>query len=419
MSSMNRRQFIKFLGAASAASALPASMGIGAATTAPRVVVIGGGFAGATLAKYLRLWGGNIDVTLVDPAAAHIACILSNLVVTNALSMSRITLSYDSLRNKHGVRVLQDRATAIDPVGRQVRLAGGSSLPYDRLVLAPGIDFMPIPGWDPKKIPHAWQAGTQTTLLKNQLANMPSRGTFVMTIPKAPYRCPPGPYERACVVADYLKRRKPGSRVIVLDANPQIIVEPHTFGVAFNEIHKGVIEYYPNAAVTQVDSNTRTVSTTLGSFSASVLNVLPNMQAGKIVRDAGLAVDASNRWAPVDVLSYASTIHNDIHVIGDSQASGQPKSGHMANAQAKICADAILRSFAGLPLNAAPTTNSACYSPITATTASYLTAAFQYDPSTRSMKSVADAFGEADKISGDHYEAMFTWANSLFGDSFG
>lgn len=419
MSSMNRRQFIKFLGAASAATALPASMGIGAATTAPRVVVIGGGFAGATVAKYLRMWGGNIDVTLVDANAAHTACILSNLVLTNALSMSRITLSYDSLRSKHGVRVLQDRATAIDPVGRQVNLASGTSLPYDRLVLAPGIDFMPIPGWDPNRIPHAWQAGPQTTLLKNQIAAMPSRGTFVLTIPKAPYRCPPGPYERACVVADYLKRKKPGSRVIVLDANPQIIAEPHNFGIAFNEIHKGVIEYYPNATVTQVDSNTRTVYTTLGNFTASVLNVLPNMQAGRIVRDAGLAVDASSRWAPVDVLSYASSVHSDIHVIGDSQGSGQPKSGHMANAQAKVCADAILRSFAGLPLNASPTTNSACYSPITATTASWLTAAYQYDPATRSMKVVSDAFGEASQISGDHYEAMFTWADSLFGDAFG
>ena len=419
MSLLKRRQLLKLLGAASAASALPASMAIRAATTAPRVVVIGGGFGGATVAKYLRMWGGNIDVTLVDSKASHIACILSNLVVTNSLSLSRITLSYDSLRNKHGVRVLKGSAMAIDPAGRQVTLAGGTRLPYDRLVLAPGIDFMPIPGWDPNKIPHAWQAGPQTTLLKNQLANMPSRGTFVMTIPKAPYRCPPGPYERACVVADYLKRNKPGSRVIVLDANPQIIAEPHNFGIAFNEIHRGIIEYYPNAVVTQVDSNTRTVSTTLGSFSASALNILPNMQAGKIVRDAGLAVDASNRWAPVDVLSYASTVHNNIHVIGDSQASGQPKSGHMANAQAKICADAILRSFAGLELNATPTTNSACYSPITEKTASWLTAAFQYDPTTRSMKLVSEAFGEADKISGDNYEAMFKWADSLFGDSFG
>lgn len=417
MSSMNRRQFLKFLGVASAVSALP--MGVGAATTAPRVVIVGGGFAGATLAKYLKLWGGNVDVTLVDPAAAHTACILSNLVVTGALSMSRITLSYDSLKSRYGVRVVQDRAVEVDPVGRQLRLAGGTSLPYDRLVLAPGIDFMPIPGWDPNIIPHAWQAGPQTTLLKNQLAAMPSGGTFVLTIPKAPYRCPPGPYERACIVADYVKRRKPGSKVVVLDANPQIIVEPHNFGLAFNEIHKGVIEYYPNAAVTQVDSSTRTVHTTLGSFSASVLNVLPNMQAGRIVRDAGLAVDPSGRWAPVDVLSYASTRYGDIHVIGDSQATGQPKSGHMANSQAKVCADAILRSFAGLAPNPAPTTNSACYSPITSSTASWLNSAFQYDPATRTMKPVSEAFGEAARPSGDNYEAMFKWANSLFGDAFG
>lgn len=419
MSSMKRRQFLKFLGAASAASTMPMSMRIGAATTAPRVVVIGGGFAGATLAKYLKLWGSNIDVTLVDPNAAHITCILSNLVLTNALSMDRITLKYDSLRDKYGVNVRQDSAVAIDPVGRQVSLASGTSLPYDRLVLAPGIDFMSIPGWDPNKIPHAWQAGAQTTLLKSQLTAMKSGGTFVLTIPASPYRCPPGPYERACVVADYLKRKKPGSKVIVFDANPQIVAEPTNFGLAFSEIHKGVIEYYPNATVSQVDSNTRTVYTSLGSITASVLNVLPNMQAGKIVRDAGLAVDATSRWAPVDVLSYASTVYSDIHVIGDSQASGQPKSGHMANAQAKVCADAILRTFAGMALNPAPTTNSACYSPITSKTASWLTTALQYDPATKSMTTVSDAFGEADEISGDNYEAMFKWADSLFGDSFG
>lgn len=414
---MNRRQFLKILGAASALSALP--MGVGAATAAPRVVVIGGGFAGATVAKYLRLWGGRVNVTLVDPAAAHTACILSNLVLTGAVQMKRITLPYNGLKNRYGVRVVRGRATEIDPVGHTVRLNNGTNLPYDRLVLAPGIDFLPIPGWDPNLIPHAWQAGPQTLLLKRQLAAMPVGGSFVMTIPPKPYRCPPGPYERACVVADYLKRNKPGSKVIVLDANPSIVAEPENFTLAFEQIHSGVIEYYTDAAVTEVDSTTRTVHTTLGSFTGSVLNVLPAMQAGALVRGAGLAADATGRWAPVDPLSYASTVYGDIHVIGDSQATGQPKSGHMANSQAKVCADAILRAFKGEAPDPAPVTNSACYSPITANTASWLTTAYQYDPASGSMVTIADAFGEASGPNRENYDEMFTWADSLFGDSFG
>jgi sulfide dehydrogenase [flavocytochrome c] flavoprotein chain len=416
MNAFSRRHFLKLLGAASAFAALPPA--VRAATTPPRVVIIGGGFAGATLAKYLRLWGGNVDVTLVDPNASHTACILSNLVVTGAISMSRITLSYDSLRTKYGVRVLRDSALAVDPAGHSVSLASGATLPYDRLVLAPGIDFLPIPGWDPNLVPHAWQAGPQTTLLKNQLAAMTAGRPFVLTVPKAPYRCPPGPYERACVVADYVKRKKPGSKVIVLDANASIVAEPHNFGNAFNQTYAGIIEYYTNVTVNQVDSANRMIYTSLGNFSAGVLNVIPDQRAGAIVTNAGLTTDPTGRWAPVSPLSYASTVHGDIHVIGDSQATGQPKSGHMASSQAKVCADAILRAFAGLTPDPAPTTNSACYSPITASTASWLTAAFQYDAASNSMKLVPAAFGEARAPSQDNYQEMFKWADNIFADSY-
>lgn len=314
--------------------------------------------------------------------------------------------------------MIQDRAAEVDPVARTVALASGGRLPYDHLVLAPGIDFMPIPGWETNLIPHAWQAGAQTLLLKSQLEAMAPGGTFVLTIPKAPYRCPPGPYERACVVADYLKRNKPGSKVIVLDANAGIVAEPHTFGAAFNGTYAGIIEYHTGVTVDSVDSANRIVYTNTGAIQASVLNILGPQQAGKIVRDTGLAIDATSRWAPVDPLSYTSTVHPTVHVIGDAQATGQPKSGHMANAQAKVCADAIVRSFSGLAPNPAPTTNSACFSPITASTASWLTVVFQYDPITRTMKAVPASLGEAQKPSGDNYEDMFDWAESLFADTF-
>jgi NADPH-dependent 2,4-dienoyl-CoA reductase/sulfur reductase-like enzyme len=412
MPSLNRRRLLRALAAASSLAALHPS--VRAATTPPRVVVIGGGLGGATAAKYLRLWGGNVDVTLVDARAAHTACILSNLVLTGALRLSQITLSYANLASVYGVHVVQDVAVAVDPVNRTVRLLGGGVLPYDHLILSPGIDFIAPEGWNPAQVPHAWQAGTQTLLLRNQLAAMPAGGNFVMTIPKAPYRCPPGPYERACVVADYVKRRKPGSKVIVLDANSAIVAEPENFNDAFTNMYPDIVEYHTDVRLNAVDSVNRILDTSLGDVPGAVLNVIPTQRAGRIAFTAGVATD---RWAPVDPLTYETPVAG-IHVIGDSQGTGQPKSGHMANAQAKVCADAILRAFAGQAPNPAPTTNSACYSPLSLNVASWLTAVFQFDQGTGNMAVVSDSFGEAPGPSRENYRDMFGWAQNLFADSF-
>jgi sulfide dehydrogenase [flavocytochrome c] flavoprotein chain len=416
MNTFNRRQFLRLIGGAAAFAALP-PMVHGAVP--PRVVVIGGGYGGATVSKYLRLWsGGSVDVTMVDPNASHVSCILSNLVVVGAVPLSRVTISYDTLRTTYGVNVVQDRATTIDSVARRVTLASGATLDYDRLILSPGIDFVPVQGWDPSLVPHAWQAGPQTTLLMNQLAAMPAGGTFVLTVPNMPYRCPVGPYERACMVADYLVTNKPGSRVILLDANPAIVAEPHTFSTAFSTIYAGVIEYHSSVSVSSVDSTNKTIQTSIGQFAADVLNLIPDEQAGTIVRATGLAVDPTGRWAPVHPLSYASTVYGDVHVIGDSQDTGQPKTGHMASSQAKVCADAILRAFAGEAPDPAPVTNSGCFSPITATTASWVTGGFQYDPGTDTMQLVTASFGEADAPTTTNYRKMISWADNIFADSF-
>lgn len=417
----NRRDFLQLAALAAAGFSFPRA--VSAATTAPRVLVIGGGFGGATVAKYLKLWGGNIDVTLVDRAASHYACILSNLVVTGALPMSRITLGYGSLRTNRGVNVVQGEALSVDPSTKSVAVRVGTSVvsyPYDKLVLAPGIEFItPAGAYNADQTPHAWKAGPQTLLLKNQLSAMTKTQTFVMTIPKAPYRCPPGPYERACAVADYLKRKKPGAKVVVLDANPSIQAEPVNFGNAFNGLYKSMLTYIPNAAVTEVNSATRTIITSAGTFKGAVLNVIPNQRAGQIVTNAGLANDPSARWSMVNPLSYQSTAQPDIHILGDSQATGQPKSGHMANSQAKVCADAIIRAFNGEAPDPSPVTSSACFSPITATTASWLTASFQYDPVSGTMKRVDASFAEAPKPTSDGMQQMYQWANNIFADSFG
>jgi len=445
---MNRRRMLATLGGLSAAllaGAMPARADDGehdrrprSSTTGPvplpgtgikgKVVIVGGGMAGATLAKYLRLWGGaGIDVTLVERESAYTSNILSNLVLNGNVAMSALSFGYAKLASTYGVKVLQASVDGVDAVARRVHYMRNGlpgELPYDRLVLAPGIDFDFPPGLTTAEAqlaaPHAWKAGAQTLALRDQLKAMPAGGTFLMTIPAKPYRCPPGPYERACVVADWLRRNKPGSKVLVLDANPGITAEVATFTRAFNVTYQGIVTYIPNAAVTTVDIGAHFVYTTFGStpFHGDVLNVIPPHRAGRIVADAGLANDPVGKFAVVDVLSYESTMIPGIHVIGDAAATTMPKAGHIANQEAKVCADAMIRLMAGLAPDPSPVTNSACYSPITRETASWLTSVFAYDPVARAMAAVPASSGEAHAPSKDHYEDMFIWFDTLMKDAF-
>lgn len=431
MQTLNRRKFLSLTAAAAGAVALPPRSRAASA----RVVVLGGGFGGASVARYLRLWNPGVAVTLVEPNATHVSCILSNLVVTGLLSMNRINLSYTALRNNRGVQVVQGRALGIDTGGNRVTVStanGNVTLGYDHLVVAPGIDFVPPPGnWNPSLTPHAWQAGPQTTLLRNQLATLGNNDRFVMTIPKSPYRCPPGPYERACMVADYLKRKgRTGATVTVLDANPSIQAEPEAFTRAFNVTHAGRILYVPNAVVQSVDSASRSIVTSAMSVSnAKVLNIIPAHRAGAI--GASLGVNAGG-FVPVDPLTYAVNGVPNVHVIGDacavpaSDGKAVPKSGHMANSEAKVCADAILRALNGERPDTNIATSSACYSPITSRSASWLSANFVYGDiydvnggvKGKGMHRVDLGEAPAGEVNQDSYQDMFTWAGSLFYDSF-
>ena len=413
---ISRRAFLKYLGIAAVISSTP-SMLMGATT--PRVVIVGGGFAGSSCAKYLKMWGGSgVDVTLIVADANYVSPILSNLVLNGAKTTADLTFNYSAHRNTYGVNVVNGVVSAVDSGAKTVTLDDGSVVAYDKLVLAPGIDFMPVSGHDFEKVPHAWQAGAQTNLLKAQIDTMQDGDTFVMTIPRSPYRCPPGPYERACVVADYLKNmRSLICNVIVLDANPNFTVEADTFGTAFTGYG---IDYRTSATVTAVDSDAKSVTYTQDgmthTLNATVLNVIPNQKAAPIIFTAGVN---SGNWAPVNVLNYESTIKPDIHIIGDSQGTGQPKAGHIGNAEAKICADAILRELNGLAPYAAPKTNSACYSPVSSTQASWLSAVYEYNPDTRAMQLVP---GKNYPLSGApsarNYSEMFDWSGNLFNDTF-
>lgn len=388
-----------------------------------RVIVIGGGMGGATVAKYLRLWSnGTIGVTLIDRNPTYPSCIMSSLVLTGQRTMASQYYGYDELRRRYGVQTFVGEVVAVDPVTVQVRLSDGTVLSADRIVMAPGIDFDEVPGLgNSDNMPHAWKAGPQTTLLARQLAAMPAGGTVVLTIPPAPYRCPPGPYERACLLADWLKVNKPGSKLIVLDANPDFVTEKDNFSNAFFHLHGSVIEYHPNVAVTEVDPTSMTLQTTAGTLrNMSVVNLIPRQRAGGLVAATGLNNATEGRFAGVDVLSYQSTVSgaHRVHVIGDACATTQPKAGHIANQEGKVCADAIIRLVDGGAPDSAPVTNSACYSTITMTQASWLTAVFQYDPATRSMVAVPQASGASVGWSSGHFKQMNKWFDALMADTF-
>lgn len=440
---LNRRTFI---GGLAAGAAISLQSG-GATAASRRVIVVGGGMGGASLAKYLRLWSNRtIEVTLVEPSSTYVSNIMSNLVITGQMKRAALNHDYSKLEKKYGVRLVKGRVTAISDASggvRQVTVSTPSGtivLKAEKVALSPGISFSPVTRFGSGEVVpilHAWVGGPQTELLKKELAEMPAGGRFVLTIPKAPFRCPPGPYERACLVADFLKREKPGSKIIVLDENPGIVAEAESFGKAFNETYRGVLDYRPGMRVVGVSNNNRTirykpVSAAEGepfvSLTAAVLNVIPPNRANAIVRTAGLTDDSG--FAPVDVRSFESTIAGKagLHVLGDSSNStGLPKAGHVANQGAKICAAAIINKFAGLPVEKGPVANSACFSPVSSTKASWLTAVYHYDTVQRKMvvktmsngKLVAADPVEAARPTAENFAQMKTWYRVLMDDTFG
>ena len=425
---MRRRDLLKFGAAGGLAPLALAGCTMNKIGTpdAARVLVVGGGYGGATAAKYVRLLSERkIDVVLVEPESAFVSCPLSNLVLGGSRGLDDITRPYSTLSSVHGVRVVRDMVASIDTAKRSAQLASGASIRYDKLVLSPGVEMI----WDrvdglkaanaSGRILQAWKAGPETTALRRQLEAMPDGGVFAISIPGAPYRCPPGPYERACVVANYFKTAKPRSKVLILDANEDVTSKGALFKKAWAEQYKGIVEYRPQHVATAVDAASNTVKFEIqDSVRADVLNVLPPMRAGAIAVQTGLA-NSNARWCNVNFLTFESTVAPHVHVIGDSIqiAPLMPKSGHMANSHAKVVAAAIVAELNGWEIDPAPMLTNTCYSFIDDKRTVHVASVHEYVAAERTFKTIAGSGGLSSAPSELEGGYAWNWARTIWADT--
>lgn len=420
----DRRRLLQAFGA-SATLALP-----GAALAAPakgkklgRVVVIGAGFGGATAAKYLRKWSnGAIEVVLIERNKELVSCPTSNEVLSGNREYASLVHGYEGLRKNWGIKVVHAEVTAVDTEKRKVRTDKAGEFAYDRLIVSPGVDFLfnDIAGYDDKaqqKILHAWKAGAQTVALRQQLVDLPDGGVYVQTIPKAPYRCPPGPYERVSQIAHYFKTRKPNSKIIVLDANDQIISKGKLFKGVWDDDYKGLIEYRPGWNVTEINAETNILTSEIGDRErGDVINLVPPQHAGKIAHDIG-AVNANNRWVNIDWVTLESTTVKNVHVLGDATLSAplMPKSGHMANQHGKAAAAAIVEILSGREPQPTLMANT-CYSLIDDRRGIHVDSVHRYDQEKKAPIVVAGSGGVS--VAPSVEEGLFTraWAKNIWAD---
>jgi len=363
---MNRRHFLRWLGAASALGALRVPS-LAFPKSGARVIVVGGGFGGVTCAKYLKRFDSSLSVTLVSATKKFATCPFSNTVIGGMKSMDFITHGYDKLSSVHGVKVVNDTVTTVDSASKKIKTAGGKSMAYDRLVLSPGIDFKwdAIEGYSEaasQQMPHSWHGGAQTALLRKQLEAMPNGGLVVIAPPGNPFRCPPGPYERASLIAHYLKKNKPRSKILILDAKDKFSKQP-LFQDAWEDLYPDLIEWVPGSQggkIDRVDVKGMTVYAGGDKHKAAVVNIIPPQKAASIAFKAGLTNEKG--WCPVNQKTFESKIKPGIHVIGDASIAGKmPKSGYAASSQGKVCAAEIVAALRGESVGASSWVNT-CYS---------------------------------------------------------
>ncbi|HJS76808.1 MAG TPA: NAD(P)/FAD-dependent oxidoreductase [Burkholderiales bacterium] len=418
---MRRRDFLKLAGATVAVNELGLA---GCATPAPskaRVVVIGGGFGGATAAKHIRMWDPSIDVVLIERDTSFVSCPISNAALAGFTTVQELTHNYDGLR-RHGVTVVHDEAVAIDAAKKTVRLARGGDVAYERLIVSPGIDFnfSDVRGYEAAMrngaVLHAWKAGAQTVALRQKLEQMRDGGVYILSVPLAPYRCPPGPYERVSVVGAYFKKAKPRSKVLLLDANPDVTSKGPLFKRAWSELYAGIVEYRGGANVVAVEGGA--VRTEFDTIKGDVLNVVPPHRAGDIAAKSGL-ITTNNRWCDVDWRTMESKAVKGIHVLGDAtlSAPGMPKSASMANNHAKIAAAAIVQLLNGRQPAPVKILNT-CYSLVAEKEAIRVSSVHEWSDAQGTLVPVKGAGGVSAARSEAEATYTWNWARNIWADSF-
>jgi NADPH-dependent 2,4-dienoyl-CoA reductase/sulfur reductase-like enzyme len=416
-----RREFGWLAGAATLAGLSPAAIGQAKA----RVVVVGGGAGGATVAKYLAQSAAPLEITLVEANPRYETCFFGNLYLGGLRSFESLDHGYDALQTKHGIRVIHDSAVAVDAGAKTVRLAGGDSLPYDRLVMAPGIDFRydAIEGYSAaasETMPHAWRGGEQTKLLRQQLEAMPDGGLFVLVAPPDPYRCPPGPYERVSLIANYFKREKPKSKIVILDAK-NAFSKQELFQEAWNRLYPGMVEWLAGdftGGVKAIGLQDRSIITADEVFKPAVANVIPPQSAGRIARESGLCNETG--WCPVDPGTLESKQQAGIHLVGDAIIPGEmPKSAFAANSQAKICAMAIASALAG-KRRFEPRFFNTCWSFVAEAEAVKIGASYQVaDGKIKAAKKFISKVGESPETRLQTARQADAWYGAITADMFG
>jgi sulfide dehydrogenase [flavocytochrome c] flavoprotein subunit len=418
---MNRREFLKAGAAGAALGGVAGCAGMPGSAAKGRVAVVGGGYGGATAAKYIRMLDPSIEVVLIEPADVFVSCPISNMVLGGFRTLGEITIPYSGLE-RHGVRVVRDSATAIDVERREVRLARGDAVKFDRVIVSPGVDFMweGLPGMaSPEsqvRIPHAWKAGTQTGLLRRQLVNMRDGGVYVITVPLAPYRCPPGPYERVSQVAAYFKAAKPRSKIIILDENPDVTSKGPLFKKAWAELYPNMIEYRGNMKTVDVDAPGFTVKLEFGDQRGDVLNVVPPQRAGEIAKPF---ITANRRWCEVDWLTFESKAVKGVHILGDSLqiAPAMPKSATMANGHGKVCAAAVVALLNNEAPNPSPVLMNTCYSMVSDKLAIHVASVHKYDERDRTFKAVPGSGGVSSAMNEAEGAYTMNWARNIWADT--
>lgn len=421
---IKRRQVLKNAAYLSAMAAMP--LGLSTAcyrNQKQKVVVVGGGFAGATAARYLGMWAPELDITLIEKNRQFISCPQSNLVLSGNRNLSQLTHDYSALQTDKAIRFVQSEVIAVDTENRQLWLADESRVDYDRLIIAPGVSFiydqLPIlaTAEAQEHVPHAWKAGEQTLLLANQLKSMRQGGVVIMTVPSAPFRCPPGPYERACQIALYLKQHNPTGKLLILDANPDIVSKKALFTEAWQQQYDGLIEYQPMNPIESVNVANLEVESFFDRYQADVLNVIPPQKAGGVAAMAGV-INVDNRWCDVDFLTYESTAVERVHVIGDAVAAKLPKSAHIANQQAKVCAAAVIALFRDELPEQQPIFSNTCYSFVDGQQAGHVAAVYRYDKNSQDMLPHPSG-GVSETASEQEGRYAQGWAENIWADTLG